>query len=323
MEPRPPAFLLLLLVVLLWLQSCVSGSPAENVYTKVRLREGETMSVQCNYTGRRNRAEGKAWCKVRKKKCDLGFLRSAMKGPRYSLHDDVKAKVVHITMEALTIQDSGRYWCMRNTSGILYPLVGFLLEVSPALTTERNTPPMQLPNTTSGIVTSGQVPISGPHVPFTSGMTVFTSGLLTLASGTTRSTSVTPYSSTGTGGTTTAEPRSTTGSQPVTMSPSSVGTFSADPVSPSTKSGPLSTSSPTTGICHQLTSIRSQESNLTAIVLVLTFLPVPMVLVVAYGVWKKKHMGSYSLGRDTARHCLYSPEGPEPPWKPAWSKITQ
>jgi trem-like transcript 2 protein len=47
------------------------------------------------------------------------------------LQDDTQAKVVRITMETLKRQDSGRYWCMRNTSGILYPLMGFLLEVSP------------------------------------------------------------------------------------------------------------------------------------------------------------------------------------------------
>ncbi|EAX04041.1 natural cytotoxicity triggering receptor 2, isoform CRA_c, partial [Homo sapiens] len=34
-------------------------------------------------------------------------------------------------MVALKLQDSGRYWCMRNTSGILYPLMGFQLDVSP------------------------------------------------------------------------------------------------------------------------------------------------------------------------------------------------
>ncbi|CAH7211112.1 Treml2 [Phodopus roborovskii] len=132
MEPWSLVFLLLLL---LRLQDCVSGPSNENVYNKVWRREGESLSVQCSYKNRRNRAEGKAWCKVRKKKCELSFTRSWVKGPSYSMQDDAKAKVVHITMEALRVQDSGRYWCMRNTAGNLYPLVGFQLQVYPGTTT--------------------------------------------------------------------------------------------------------------------------------------------------------------------------------------------
>lgn len=123
--------LLLLLLVLLWPQGCLPGAPAENVYTKVRHLEGETLSVQCSYKGRKNPVDGKVWCKIRRKRCDVGFTRIWVQGPRYVLQDDVKAKVVNITMRALTRQDSGRYWCMRNSSGILYPLMGFQLEVSP------------------------------------------------------------------------------------------------------------------------------------------------------------------------------------------------
>lgn len=90
----------------------------------------------CSYKNRRNRAESKAWCKVRKKKCEPSFIRSWVNGPSYSMQDDAKAKVVHITMEALRVQDSGRYWCMRNTAGNLYPLVGFQLEVYPGEQTQ-------------------------------------------------------------------------------------------------------------------------------------------------------------------------------------------
>ncbi|XP_011929147.1 PREDICTED: trem-like transcript 1 protein isoform X3 [Cercocebus atys] len=125
-----PAFLLLLLL-LLWPQGCVSGPSADSVYTKVRLVEGETLSVQCSYKGYKSRMDGKVWCKVRKKKCELGFARVWVKGPRYLLQDDAQAKVVNITMVALRLQDSGRYWCMRNTSGTLYPLMGIQLDVSP------------------------------------------------------------------------------------------------------------------------------------------------------------------------------------------------
>lgn len=118
-------------------ESPVSPGPSnENVYKKVWRREGESLTVLCSYKNRRNRAESKAWCKVRKKKCEPSFIRSWVKGPSYSMQDDAKAKVVHITMEALRVQDSGRYWCMRNTAGNLYPLVGFQLEVYPGEQTQ-------------------------------------------------------------------------------------------------------------------------------------------------------------------------------------------
>lgn len=87
--------------------------------------------MQCSYKSRKNHTEGKVWCKIRRKKCETVFTRVGVQGPRYLLQDDTQAKVVSITMAALRRQDSGRYWCMRNNSGILYPLMGFLLEVSP------------------------------------------------------------------------------------------------------------------------------------------------------------------------------------------------
>lgn len=103
----------------------------ERVYSKLQHFEGETLSVQCSYKSRKNHVEGKVWCKIRRRQCEPGFTRVGVQGPRYLLQDDTQAKVVNITMVALRRQDSGRYWCMRNSSGILYPLMGFLLEVSP------------------------------------------------------------------------------------------------------------------------------------------------------------------------------------------------
>lgn len=108
-----------------------TGAPVESVYSKVQHFEGETLSVQCSYKSRKNRVEGKVWCKIRKKKCETGFARVWAQGPRYVLQDDTQAKVVNITMADLRLQDSGRYWCMRNSSGTLYPMTGFQLEVSP------------------------------------------------------------------------------------------------------------------------------------------------------------------------------------------------
>ncbi|XP_035942806.1 trem-like transcript 2 protein isoform X1 [Halichoerus grypus] len=251
-----PTFLLLL-PPLLWFQGPVSGVPAENVYTKVQHFEGETLSVQCSYKSRKNHVEGKVWCKIRRKRCEPGFARGWVQGPRYLLQDDAKAKAVKITMAALRRQDSGRYWCMRNSSGTLYPLMGFLLEVSPASTTKRSTPLRQLANILkSGIVTSGPAPTSGPDAPFTTSMTVLTPGLLTLtrlvpptASESIRLTSMTGFSFTSTGPSATG-PRRTVESQTVTVSPSDARASSAGPASMSTRAGHLRTRSPTTGMCH-------------------------------------------------------------------------
>ena len=63
------------------------------------------------------------------------FIWSWVKGPSYLMQDDAKAKV-HITMEALRVQDSGGYWCMWNMAGNLYPLGGFWLEVYPGELTQ-------------------------------------------------------------------------------------------------------------------------------------------------------------------------------------------
>ncbi|XP_007483919.1 trem-like transcript 2 protein [Monodelphis domestica] len=136
MEPGTCLWLLLLLLLLF----CVSDSQAENVYTMVRYREGETLSVQCSYTVRLDRWEGKVWCKVRRKKCDSGFSRGSGFSPPYKLHDDPQSGLLTVTMERLRHQDSGKYWCMRNNSRTLYPVKGIQLVVLRAPSTEKNTP---------------------------------------------------------------------------------------------------------------------------------------------------------------------------------------
>ncbi|XP_053458850.1 trem-like transcript 2 protein isoform X2 [Nycticebus coucang] len=321
-----PAILLLLMC----LQGCVSGPPAENIYKKVRLLEGQTLSVQCSYKGYKNRVEDKVWCKIRQKKCDPGFTRVWVKGPRYLLQDNAQAKVVNITMVALKRQDSGKYWCMRSTSGTLYPLMGILLEVSPAPTTERNTPLTLLADIfKSGIVTTGQALPSGPDVPFTTSRMVFSPGILTLARllPSSRPTSMTGYSFTGTSRTTTG-PRSTTVAQTVTASLNNARASSVGPESVSTNSGQHSTRLPVTGRCHtsrslnKFPSLRHQDFYPTVLVVVLTFLLVPVMLIMVYGFWKKRHMGSYSMCSDPARPWKDLPRRPEPPWKPAWSETT-
>ncbi|XP_008571662.1 PREDICTED: trem-like transcript 2 protein [Galeopterus variegatus] len=295
-----PTFLLLLL----WLQGCVSGAPADSVYTKVQHLEGETLSVQCSYKGRKNRVEGKVWCKIRKKNCEPGFTRGWVKGPSYVLQDDAQAKVVNITMTALKPQDSGRYWCMRKTSGTLYPLMGILLEVSPALTTGRITPSTHLANVprSGTAVTTGPAPTTSPDALLTTSITVFTPGLFTMdrplpstASGATRLTFKTVSGDTGTSASTTGS-RRTRGPQTAVISPSNARPSWAGPNSVSTIAGHRSTRWPSTGMYHTSTSLlnnldatRHRDSDPTVLVLGLTLLPVPVILVMLYGFWKKKH----------------------------------
>ncbi|XP_036105335.1 trem-like transcript 2 protein isoform X2 [Molossus molossus] len=325
----------LLLLLLAWLQGCVSGVPAESVYSKVQHFEGETLSVQCSYKGRKKHVDGKVWCKIRKKKCEPGFSRGWAQGPRYLLQDDAQAKVVNITMVALRRQDSGRYWCMRNSSGILYPLMGFQLEVSPVPTAKRNTPLTQLADILKGgiVVSTGQAPTSGPGAPFTTSVKMLTPGVLTLArllpsgaSGTIRLSPMTGYSFTSPP---TPGPQRTKGLQTVTASPSKARASSAGPAPDFTELGQLRTRSPTTRMCltsrsilHKLSPVRHQDSSLTVLVGVLTFLSVPVAVIVVYGFWKKRHRGSYSMCRDPARPWRDQPGSLEPPWKPAWFKAT-
>nr|XP_012616273.1 trem-like transcript 2 protein [Microcebus murinus]XP_012616274.1 trem-like transcript 2 protein [Microcebus murinus] len=323
----PPATLLLLL---LWLQGCVSGLPAESAYTKVKLLEGETLSVQCSYKGYKNRVEGKVWCKIRRKRCEPGFTRAWVKGPRYLLQDDAQVKVVNITMVALKSQDSGRYWCMRNTSGTLYPLMGIQLEVSPGSAAERSTPLTHLADVfKSGIVAAGQAPSSGPDVPSATGRTGFTPGILTLARllPSSSPTSMPGYSFTGASLTTTG-PRRTAGGQTATAPPRNAGASSVGSESISSESGHLGTRVPVTVMCHtsrsldKFPSLRNQDFYPTVLVMGLTFLLVPVMLVVVYGLWKKRHVGSYSIRSDPARPWKDPPRRPEPPWKLAWSETT-
>ncbi|CAO2607391.1 Trem-like transcript 2 protein, partial [Lemmus lemmus] len=110
--------------------SVSSGPSNKKVYKKVWQHEGESLTVLCSYKNHQNRAESKAWFKVRKKR-EPSFIQNWVKGPSYSMQDDAKAKMVLITMEALRVQDSRRYWCMQNKAGNLYPLVDFQLEVYP------------------------------------------------------------------------------------------------------------------------------------------------------------------------------------------------
>ncbi|XP_028925650.1 trem-like transcript 2 protein [Ornithorhynchus anatinus] len=132
MEPgvRCPQSLLLLLLLLLMLW--VSALQDEEVYTKVSRREGETLTVSCPYLVRPNRREGKVWCKVRRRKCDPNFSRAWTTGPRYLLQDDPLAGLITVAMNGLRLQDSGKYWCMRNSSHTLYPIKGIQLVVSHA-----------------------------------------------------------------------------------------------------------------------------------------------------------------------------------------------
>ncbi|XP_055966010.1 trem-like transcript 2 protein [Sorex fumeus] len=320
------------LLLLLWLQDRVSGGPAENVYSKVHRYEGDTLSVQCTYKGRKNQVEDKVWCKIRRKKCEPGFTRLWVSGPRYLLQDDIKAKVVTVTMLALRRQDSGRYWCMRNSSGTLYPLTGFQLEVSPAPTTKRSSPRTHLTKALKSdtVHTRGQPPTSGLGTALTSRGPLLTPGPVTVArllpstaSGTFRLSSVSSYSFPGPGPSSTG-PRRAPESQTETASPQHAGLEPA-----ATHAGHLSTGSPTTGTCHTSISFldtlpptRRQDSSPAVLVGALALVPVPLMLIVVYGFWKKRHVGSYSMCHNPTGTWKPLLSRPEPLWKPAWSEAT-
>ncbi|XP_048203753.1 trem-like transcript 2 protein [Perognathus longimembris pacificus] len=291
-----PAFLLTLLW---WLQVTSGYSSVESLYTPVRHHEGDTLSVKCSYKHRKNRVEDKVWCKVRKRKCESHFVRNWVQGPYYWLQDDDRAKVVTVTMGDLRRQDSGRYWCMRNTSGTLYPMTGFMLQVSPALTTERGLFPTRPADVLDrGFVTLGQVSTSGPEAPSTPGLLL---ALPPAASGTARPTSVTDHSATPSG------PRWTT------ESPGDARASSAGPASTPTKPS----GSPATGTCrNHLPSLRPQEPYLTVLVVVLTLLPAPVMFAMVYRFWRKRHMGSYRMSSDRPRPWMQPCRAPEPLWKP-------
>ncbi|XP_013372505.1 PREDICTED: trem-like transcript 2 protein isoform X2 [Chinchilla lanigera] len=296
------AMVLGLLLLLLWPQACLAGPPALSAYRKIQRHEGETLSVQCSYNGPKNYVETKVWCKVRIKKCEPRFPRPWVTGPRYIMQDNVHTKIITVTMVELRQQDSGRYWCMRDISGMLYPMQGFLLEVFSGLVTERSTSLIRLRNNSlksRTVITTGRAPTSGPDTPFTSTAAAFTPGPLTWASlwPSTALGILRPTSATGSSLTSiivTMGPRSSMGSHPVTASPA--GTNSA--VSILTRP---SSSLPTSGTCRdRLPPTRLREPHLTALVVLLSLLPAPVMLAMIYKFWKKKHMGSYSLGRGSA-----------------------
>ncbi|XP_035879980.1 trem-like transcript 2 protein [Phyllostomus discolor] len=307
----------------------------ERVLQSAALRRGDPVCAVLLQEPAKNMWRARFGAKSGRRSVSLGLPGSGCRGRATCLQDDAQAKVVNITMVALRRQDSGRYWCMRNSSGTLYPLMGFQLEVSPVPTMERNTPLTQLANILKGkiVVSTGRAPTSGSDASFTTSMRMFTPGVLTLdrllpstASETIRLSSVAGYSFTSPS---TLGPRRAKGLQTVTAPPGNARTSSAGPVSISTKAGHLRTRSPTTRTCHtsrsllnKLSPIRHQDSNPIVLVGVLAFLLVSVTVIVAYGLWKKRHMGSYSMCRDPVRPWRDPPGRPEPPWKPAWFKAT-
>ncbi|XP_006882215.1 PREDICTED: trem-like transcript 2 protein [Elephantulus edwardii] len=285
----------LLLLWLLWLYNGTSGLPAHIVYTRVQHQEGETLSVQCHYKTRKNQMEDMIWCKIRKNRCDSKFTRVWVQKPHYLLQDDVYAKVVTITMVALRHQDSGRYWCMRNDSQTLFPLLGIQLEVSQA-------PKMHLSNSLkSGMnLAMDQDPISDLEQPFTTDMTLFTPGFLTLprplpssAPEAVEPTSMADQSFTGAPMTLSGHKR-TEGSHLITEAPSSARPSSDGPAFILTKAGPPNTNSFTRGMYPTSRSppIRPQDFDPTVLAAVVAIFPLPVLMVIFYGLWKRRHVGS-------------------------------
>ncbi|XP_013012000.1 trem-like transcript 2 protein isoform X2 [Cavia porcellus] len=279
-----------LLLLLLCLQACDAGPPALSAYRRIHRRGGQTLSMQCSYKSRRNQVETKVWCKVRNKKCEVNFRRPWVTRPHYRVQDDAQGKVISLIMADLRPQDSGRYWCMRVTAGSLFPMEGFLLEVSPGPVTQRPAPVTRLTDHSlkrRTVISTGRAPTSGPDTPFPSAVTAFTPGSLPWAS-------LRPSTALGT-----SRPASVTGSSlPSDIVPVGPWPVTMSPADTSRHGGSL----PTSGTCcDQVLSTRLQEPHLTALVVLLTLLPAPVMLAVVYKFWKKKYRGSYSLGSGSAR----------------------
>ncbi|XP_027732417.1 trem-like transcript 2 protein [Vombatus ursinus] len=309
MEPGTCLWLLLLLLLLFYF----SASQAEDVYTTVRHREGETLSVQCSYTVRSDRWEGKVWCKVRRKKCDSRFSRGAGFSPPYKLHDDSQAGLLIVTMERLRHQDSGKYWCMRNSSRSLYPVKGIQLVVSRAPSTERNSPLItkeasiqELDHTFRTAVTTGPfltkskdlpmvVPITTSIPAFMGTMPADTATLPTMARSMTTISRVKMRFTPVTRPITTATLRMTTRSSATSGSPCKSRSTRVAPVMLVTvkarSSGTVSTT--IRSYPKELTPNSFHNSSLTGSMLLGGSFTILMFSVVFYVLWRKKRMGIY------------------------------
>ncbi|XP_072498150.1 trem-like transcript 2 protein [Notamacropus eugenii] len=309
MEPGTCLWLLLLLLVLF----CVSDSQAEDVYTTIRHQEGETLSVQCSYTVRSDRWEGKVWCKVRRKKCDSRFTRGSGFSPPYKLHDDSQAGLLIVTMEKLRHQDSGKYWCMRNSSRSLYPVKGIQLVVSRVPSTERNIPlitketSIQEPDHIFSIAVttvpflnkdkelSLAIPIT-TSLPASMGrMPTDSATLLTMARAATTVSRVTMRSTPVTRPITTAMSKMTTRSSATNGSPCKTRSTHVAPVMLVTVKARSSSTISTTIRSHpkELPPNSFHNSGLTVTMLLGGSFTILMFSAVFCILWKKKRMGTY------------------------------
>ncbi|KAL0622473.1 Trem-like transcript 4 protein [Plecturocebus cupreus] len=129
-----PPVLLLLLASGSW----VKGAVPEELHR----HSGQTLFLQCQYSPKTGPYQPKSWCQqTSPNRCTLlvttSKTQTAIQQSRYKISDEPNAGFFNITMNQLTQNDSGSYWCgIYNTSqNVITVLRNVSLVVSPAPTT--------------------------------------------------------------------------------------------------------------------------------------------------------------------------------------------
>ncbi|NWT95757.1 TRML2 protein, partial [Urocynchramus pylzowi] len=81
-----------------------------------RLREGDTLYIECSYTAESQYQNAKYWCLLKNRGCQQVVHTyyedsKQSKDGRIKINDDTTTKIVSITMSDLKAEDSGTYFC--------------------------------------------------------------------------------------------------------------------------------------------------------------------------------------------------------------------
>uniref|UniRef100_G3U3Z2 Ig-like domain-containing protein n=1 Tax=Loxodonta africana TaxID=9785 RepID=G3U3Z2_LOXAF len=98
---------------------------------------GETLTVTCWYLNKGGQYEAKVWCKANSDGCEYLIViskpRTLVQDTQYMIWDDPDSGFLNITMNKLTEQDSGTYWCgiVNTSANSVTKIREISLEVSP------------------------------------------------------------------------------------------------------------------------------------------------------------------------------------------------
>ncbi|XP_064141828.1 natural cytotoxicity triggering receptor 2 isoform X2 [Loxodonta africana] len=131
MALEPPYMLLVLLAL-------VSGSWVQRLEAELQQGvAGETLTVTCWYLNKGGQYEAKVWCKANSDGCEYLIViskpRTLVQDTQYMIWDDPDSGFLNITMNKLTEQDSGTYWCgiVNTSANSVTKIREISLEVSP------------------------------------------------------------------------------------------------------------------------------------------------------------------------------------------------